>query len=180
MNWARSRRGVKRRGFHAIKRLIAFLYCSALTDEGGTRNGPALASPPPDDGAREPRHTPSDLILVPTAVDRETTIETDLAVIGSGAGGSVIAATVAKAGHRVLVIEAGSLQTPETFPQRELPGTESMFERRGGAPRKGSPVARPPRPPARGGGGRDAVAGPPPPPVTPSGRGGAHRGAPRT
>jgi choline dehydrogenase-like flavoprotein len=130
-NWARSRLGVKRRGFHAIKRLIAFLYYSALTDDGRNRNWPALAYPPPDDAARETRHTPSDLILVPTAVDRETTIETDLAVIGSGAGGSVIAATVAKAGHRVLVIEAGSLQTPETFPQRELPGTESMFERRG-------------------------------------------------
>src|SRR5437879_8854329 len=107
VNWARSRLGVKRRGFHAIKRLIAFLYYSALTDDGRNRNWPALAYPPPDDAAREARHTPSDLILVPTAVDRETTIETDIAVIGSGAGRAVIAATVAKARPRVLAIEAG-------------------------------------------------------------------------
>jgi choline dehydrogenase-like flavoprotein len=131
INWARSRLGVKRRGFHSIKRLIAFLYYSVLTDDGRNRNWPALAYPPPDDGDKERRRTPPDLLLIPMAVDRETTIETDLAVIGSGAGGAVIAATVAKAGHRVLVIEAGSLHTPETFPQRELPGTESMFERRG-------------------------------------------------
>ncbi|TLZ61838.1 MAG: gluconate 2-dehydrogenase subunit 3 family protein, partial [Methanobacteriota archaeon] len=42
-NWARSRLGVKRRGFHSIKRLIAFLYYSALTDDGRNRNWPALA-----------------------------------------------------------------------------------------------------------------------------------------
>src|SRR2546422_10530212 len=65
------------------------------------------------------------------AVDRETTIETDPGVVGSGAGGAVIAATAAKAGHRVLVIGAGSLQPPETFTQRELPATESMLERHG-------------------------------------------------
>jgi len=129
--WARSRLGVKRRGFHAIKRLVAFLYYSALTDDGRNRNWPALAYPPPDDAGREARHTPPDLVLVPMAMDRETTVETDLAVIGSGAGGAVIAATAAKAGHRVLVIEAGSLQTPETFTQRELPATDSMFERHG-------------------------------------------------
>jgi len=131
VNWARSHFGVKRRGFHSLKRLIAFLYYSALTDDGRNRNWPALAYPGPDDAGREGRHTPPDLILVPMAVDRETTIETDLAVVGSGAGGAVIAATAAKAGHRVLVIEAGSLQTPETFTQRELPATDSMLERHG-------------------------------------------------
>jgi len=131
LGWARSRLGVKRRGFHAIKRLVAFLYYTALTDDGRNRNWPALAYPGPDDAGRETRHTPPDLVLVPMAVDRETTIGTDLAVIGSGAGGAVIAATAAKAGHRVLVIESGSLQTPETFTQRELPATDSMFERHG-------------------------------------------------
>ncbi|TLZ58024.1 MAG: gluconate 2-dehydrogenase subunit 3 family protein, partial [Methanobacteriota archaeon] len=89
VNWARSRLGVKRRGFHSIKRLIAFLYYSALTDDGRNRNWPALAYPGPDEAGREGRHTPPDLILVPTAVNRETTIETDLAVVGSGAGGAV-------------------------------------------------------------------------------------------
>jgi len=58
-------------------------------------------------------------------------LETDLAVVGSGAGGSVIAAHAAKAGFRVLVIEAGPLLTADSFTQRELPGTDGMLERHG-------------------------------------------------
>ena len=131
VGWARSRLAVKRRGFHAIKRLIAFLYYAALTDDGRNRNWPALAYPPPDDEERAKHRTAPDLLLCPLEVERETVLETDLAVVGSGAGGAVIAAAAARAGHRVLILEAGSLQTPETFTQRELPATEGMFERRG-------------------------------------------------
>ena len=130
LGWARSRLGIKRRGFHGIKRLVAFLYYSALTEGGANRNWPALSYPAPVEPPQAHR-TPPELALVPMAVTRETTIETDLAVVGSGAGGAVIAAAAANAGRRVLVLEAGSLQTPETFTQRELPGAESTLERRG-------------------------------------------------
>src|SRR3990172_5566305 len=67
----------------------------------------------------------------PRAGEAASTVDTDLAVIGSGAGGAVIAAQAAEAGHRVLVIEAGALLTPDTFTQRELPGTDGMLERHG-------------------------------------------------
>lgn len=128
--WSRSRLGAKRRGFHSIKRLVCFLYYSALRD-GGNPAWPAIGyTPPPEDGShREP--TPPAVRLPPLAVDRETTLETDLAVVGSGAGGSVIAAKAAEAGHRVLVVEAGPLLTSETFPRREVTGTDRMFERHG-------------------------------------------------
>ena len=131
LNWAFSGLGVKRRGFHAVKRLVTFLYYAALTDDRNNRAWPAIGYPAPNDQEREGRRTPPDLLLSPMAVDHETTIETDLAVIGSGAGGAVIAATAAKAGHKVLVLEAGSLRTPETFDQREVTGTNEMFERHG-------------------------------------------------
>ena len=129
--WARSRFGVKRRGYHAIKRITCFLYYSALPDGRKNPNWPGIGYDAPNDAARAEYRTPPELRIVPLAVDRETTLETDVAVVGSGAGGSVIASTIASAGHRVLVIEAGSLQTPDTFTQREFHGTDTMLERHG-------------------------------------------------
>ncbi|HEV8595430.1 MAG TPA: GMC family oxidoreductase N-terminal domain-containing protein, partial [Thermoplasmata archaeon] len=127
--WARSRIAAKRRGFHSIKRLVCFLYYAALHD-GGNPAWPAIGYTPPMEGERR-EGPPSEIALRPLAVERETTLETDLAVVGSGAGGAVIAAKVAEAGHRVLVVEAGPLLTPETFPRRELTGTDRMLERHG-------------------------------------------------
>ena len=129
-SWARSRIGAKRRGFHSMKRLVCFLYYSALQD-GGNPAWPVIGyTPPPENGSHREATAPS-VQLRPLAVDRETTIETDVAVVGSGAGGAVIAANVAEAGHRVLVVEAGSYLTSETFPRRELTATDHMFERHG-------------------------------------------------
>ncbi len=38
--WTRSRLGLKRRGFHAVKRLAGFLYFAALGEDGRNRNWP--------------------------------------------------------------------------------------------------------------------------------------------
>ncbi len=131
IGWARSRLGIKRRGFHAIKRLACFLYYTALPDGRTNPNWREIGYVPPDDTMRLRSRTPPEFRIDLMMVDRETTLDTDVVVIGSGAGGSVIAATVAKAGHRVLVLEAGPFETPETFTQRELHGTDRMFERHG-------------------------------------------------
>src|SRR3990170_4894917 len=61
-SWAHSRMGVKRRGFHSIKRLVCGLYYSAVED-GGNRAWPAMGYAPPDDGGT----TPPDLRLHPLA-----------------------------------------------------------------------------------------------------------------
>ena len=129
--WTRSRLGLKRRGFHAVKRFTAFLYYTALGPDGRNPNWPAIGYDPPDDVERARHRTSPELRIEPMAVDADATVDTDLAVIGSGAGGAVIAAKAAEAGHRVLVIEAGALLTPDTFTQRELPGTDGMLERHG-------------------------------------------------
>ncbi len=128
-SWSRSRLLAKRRAYHAIKRLVCFLYYTALRD-GTNAAWPAIGyTPPPEDAHRAA--TPPDLRLHPLAVESEATLKADVAVVGSGAGGSVIAAKAAEAGYRVLVVEAGPHLASETFPRRELAGTDRMFERHG-------------------------------------------------
>src|SRR3972149_6829429 len=50
--WTRSRLGLKRRGFHAVKRFTAFLYYTALGPDGRNPNWPAIGYDPPGDGER--------------------------------------------------------------------------------------------------------------------------------
>ncbi len=130
LDWSKSLLAVKRRGFHAVKRLAAFLTYTALVD-GRNPKWPGIGYDPPDDAERARHRTPPELRIEPMALDSEATLETDLAVIGSGAGGSVIAAKAAEAGFRVLVLEAGPFLTPETFTGREISGTDAMLERHG-------------------------------------------------
>jgi choline dehydrogenase-like flavoprotein len=46
---------------------------------------------------------------------RAQTLEADVAIVGSGAGGSVAAEILSEAGLRVLLIEAGALRTSDSF-----------------------------------------------------------------
>lgn len=54
-------------------------------------------------------------------------IAVDVLVIGSGAGGGSIARDLSAAGREVLVIEAGTLYTEETFPTKERDAYERLY-----------------------------------------------------
>ncbi len=56
----------------------------------------------------------------PNTMDEPTRLEADVIVVGSGAGGGVVAAELAKAGRRVLVIEAGPFVDEQAMPHNEL------------------------------------------------------------
>ena len=55
------------------------------------------------------------------------TLTADVCVIGSGAGGGVIAAECAKAGKSVLVLEMGAYSNESDFKQLELPGYLELY-----------------------------------------------------
>ncbi len=104
--------GLLRAGFAALKQLTAMAYFRdartfAAIGYDGPRVPPA-SSPVP----REVYGTP-----VPHAAG--TTFDVDAVVIGAGAGGSMAAREIARAGASVLLLEEGPDHPPESFTQRE-------------------------------------------------------------
>lgn len=61
-----------------------------------------------------------------------TTLQADLCIIGSGAGGSMVAKVAAQAGMKVIVLEAGAYITPEMMTQREEEMFPKLFWESGG------------------------------------------------
>jgi choline dehydrogenase-like flavoprotein len=131
LGWAHSRLPVKRQGFHAIKRLTEFLNYAKLPDGLTNPNWPGIGYAGPDDAERARYGHPDELKIAPFVPEKETTLHADVCVVGSGAGGAVIAAKLAEAGHKVVVLEAGPYRTPDNFTQREADAYDTMFQGHG-------------------------------------------------
>ncbi|MFL5910231.1 MAG: GMC family oxidoreductase N-terminal domain-containing protein [Gaiellaceae bacterium] len=85
---------------------------------------PGPISPPPQ--VEKPIRT-----IVP---DDGATYEADVVVVGSGAGGGVIAGTLAQRGLKVIVIEASGYFNESDFAQLELKAYQEMYWRGGPTP----------------------------------------------
>ncbi len=116
LGWAASPLSVKRRGFQAAKRLSGALYFSQATAEGTHPLWARVHYAPPPTVAGIPGPLVGLSPIVPEA-NRE--YPADVCVVGSGAGGAVIAARLSEAGYKVIVLEAG-----EWFPELAYPRTE--------------------------------------------------------
>jgi choline dehydrogenase-like flavoprotein len=114
-----------RAGFQAIRRLATFHYFSALESAENDAVWNALGYK----ASTNPPAAPSPVVL--THIDSKAALSCDACVIGSGAGGSVVAAELAAKGLDVIVIESGSGWQSEDFDQREEPGTKELYLDRG-------------------------------------------------
>jgi len=115
-----SRLPVVRTGFQALKRLATFLFYAVTPD--GVAN-PAWRAidyqvAPPCKGVSP---------LSVTRISQPTTLDADVCVIGSGAGGGVVAAQIAAAGLSVIVLEAGEADQAADFDQREIMGMQRLY-----------------------------------------------------
>jgi choline dehydrogenase-like flavoprotein len=118
-------------GVAALTGMALFLHYGAPDPQTGrnpnwvTFGYPGPLSAPPDvPKAISPRVPDSD----------DDTLEADVCVVGSGAGGGVIAGTLARSGHQVVVLEAGGYFNESDFAQLELPAYQEMFWRGGPTP----------------------------------------------
>ncbi len=105
-----------RTGFAALKRLTLFL-AYAESEPGNENPLWKLADYPGPRSDFGSAHDPALPLRTARAGER---VEADVVVIGSGAGGGVAAASFARAGKRVVVLEAGQALDAQSFTQREL------------------------------------------------------------
>src|SRR5437867_5982549 len=103
--WAHSRLGIKRQGFQAVKRLVLFLTYAKGLESGVNPNWPSIGYAGPHRRASQAAREPSEFSIESLRPANETSLEADVCVVGTGAGGSVIAAKLAESGHRVIVLE---------------------------------------------------------------------------
>jgi choline dehydrogenase-like flavoprotein len=117
-----SRLELVRKGVRALKTLAALLW---VTTDDPARPPPSWSAmsypgpdgPPPSQSARLP--------TVP--IEKDTTLDCDVVVVGSGAGGGTAAGILAGAGLRVIVLERGGYHDRSDFTHLESDAYASMY-----------------------------------------------------
>ena len=124
-----ARMSALRQGFEVVKRLATFAFYSAPAPDGGDNpNWPALGySPPPSPPT--PEQAPKRIKPLPVAGD--LTLSADAVIVGSGAGGGMIAAELAAAGKDVVILEKGGYYSESDFTGREADAMPALYLRRG-------------------------------------------------
>jgi choline dehydrogenase-like flavoprotein len=130
-SWRDSSLGSKRQAFQALKRLVCFLFYAIADENGSNPNWSEIEYPGPQ--TRMPLGHPQDLKINPILPEKDQTLECDVCVVGSGAGGSVAAFELSKRGYAVLVVESGPYATADSFDQGELSMMNKLFDEYGTA-----------------------------------------------
>lgn len=129
LSWATSRFALRRTAFHGLRKLLTFL---AYADPGTDTPNPRLAAigyrPDEPPVTAEPTSIrPLRLPFEDGSPDEPMLLEADAVIVGSGAGGGVVAAELAEAGKSVVVLEAGAFIDEASMPTDELDAFGRMY-----------------------------------------------------
>jgi choline dehydrogenase-like flavoprotein len=117
-------------GLDALRATALTLFYS-LPDEAGTNpNWEGVGFPGPRSAPPPPEQAPKTIPLTRVS-GASATLAADVVVIGSGAGGGVIAAELQRSGRSVVVLEQGGYRNESDFKQLELVGLQELYLRRG-------------------------------------------------
>ncbi|HVB12226.1 MAG TPA: GMC family oxidoreductase N-terminal domain-containing protein [Nitrososphaerales archaeon] len=125
-SWRDSPLGSKRQAFQALKRLVCFLFYTLTDNKGSNPNWSEIGYPAARIETRLGH--PQNLKITPIVPEKDQTLECDVCVVGSGAGGSVAAFELSKRGNNVLVVEVGPYATADSFDQGELTMMNKLFD----------------------------------------------------
>jgi choline dehydrogenase-like flavoprotein len=113
-------------GIHSLKAAAMTLFYALPDDAGHNPNWEGVGFPGPRSAPPPPAEAPKTIGL--TEVTGESaTLQADVVVVGSGAGGGVIAAELQRAGRSVLVLEQGGYRNEADFTQLELVGMQELY-----------------------------------------------------
>ncbi|MGB8346145.1 MAG: GMC family oxidoreductase N-terminal domain-containing protein [Ktedonobacteraceae bacterium] len=123
---ANSPLGQLRQGYQAMKRLAAFVFYAAPVEQGVNPNWAAIDYTPP-----VPTPPTTSQPIQPYAITGDTMLEADVVVVGSGAGGGVVAGELAMAGKSVIVLEKGGYHNEANFTLQEAQAMPELYLKRG-------------------------------------------------
>ncbi|MGH7672633.1 MAG: GMC family oxidoreductase N-terminal domain-containing protein [Gemmatimonadales bacterium] len=118
--WATSRLVPRRTVFQALKRLVTVTHYTMPAAARAIGYPGPLGPPPSPADAPKPLH--------PLAIDRDTTLSCDVVVVGSGAGGAVVAAELAARGKDVVVLERGGYASEADFTHDERDALAQLYD----------------------------------------------------
>ena len=127
LSWSKSSVAQLRSAFITLKKLTSYFYLGSLNEDGSDNiNWPFLDYEILKSGKTNPAPP-----LPVVKVDKETKFKCDVLIIGSGAGGSIVAAELAKTGKRVLVVEKGNYVPEQNMSNNEVDMFSQLYERGG-------------------------------------------------
>lgn len=113
-------------GVGGLVSLALFLHYGLPDAQGQNPNWKTFGYPGPVSAPPQVKRT-----LSPLVPESDTTLEADVCIVGSGAGGGVMAGVLAERGLRVVVLEAGGYFDDPDFTMLELPAYQNLYWRGG-------------------------------------------------
>jgi choline dehydrogenase-like flavoprotein len=129
LSWADSRVPQRRAAFQALRKGTLLAYYGKGGENGDANPVWEAIGYPGPLGAPQNPPPPG---IEPVAVSEDTTLDCDVVVVGSGAGGGTAAAVLAQAGLDVVILEAGRYFTERDFDGAELSGFDRLYLNGGG------------------------------------------------
>lgn len=127
--WGRSRLALRRSAYQAYHHLLMFLAYAHPGDAVEPNPRLVAIGYRPDDPGVTAAPTPIRPLALPTGVDPSDPVEldADVVIVGSGAGGGVVAKALAEAGRSVIVLEAGSFVPEPDMPRAEIDAFDRLY-----------------------------------------------------